>query len=259
MIKVKHATHHTTRKSVSERLQLHLPRNTLQKVCHTKGYGDYATTKATHRKGLTQQSDAEILTVFNGELRGLMNYSALAFNVKTQMQKLHYIWERSLLKTLAKKHKTSRNTLIKRLQTEEGLILTVQEKKKTRILRVFRPKDLKPAASHDAKVDTPPNTLILTLSRSELIRRLNADTCEYCETTTGPFEVHHIRKMKDVALGKTPWQRLMAARNRKTLVLYLNCHHLLHAGKLPDREHRTRQVKGEPDARKACQSGSEGG
>src|SRR5579859_10385 len=145
IIKVKHGTRHTTRKSVSERIQLHIPRNKLQKFCQTKGYGDYATTKATHRKGLTQQSDAEIITVFNGELRGLMNYYALAFNVRTHMHKLHYIWEGSLLKTLARKHKTSINTIIKRLKTEEGLVLTVQEEKKTRIIRVFRPKDLKPA------------------------------------------------------------------------------------------------------------------
>jgi hypothetical protein len=151
------------------------------------------------------------------------------------------------------------NKIIKRLKTEEGLILTVQEEKKTRVIRVFRPKDLKQAASYDAKVDIPPNMLTLTLSRSELIKRLNANKCEYCETTAGPFEVHHIRKMKDVAEGKQLWQRMMAARNRKTLVQCLNCHHLLHTGKLPDREHRTRQVKGEPDARKARMSGSVGG
>jgi group II intron reverse transcriptase/maturase len=259
IVKAKHGTRHTTHKSVSERIQLHIPKDKLQKFCKTKGYGDYVTTKAIHRKELTQQSDAEIITVFNAELRGLMNFYALAFNVKTHMHKLHYIWERSLLKTLANKHKTSMNNIIKRLKTEEGLTLTVQEEKKTRVVRVFRPKDLKPAASYDVEADSPPNMLILTLSRSELIKRLNANTCEYCETTVGPFEVHHIRKMKDVAGGKQLWQQMMAARNRKTLVLCLNCHHLLHAGKLPDREHRTRQVKGEPDARKARTSGSVGG
>jgi group II intron reverse transcriptase/maturase len=259
IIKVKCGSRHTTMKSVSEKLQLHIPAGKLQKFCMNKGYGDYATTIAIHRKELLQQSDAEIITVFNGELRGLMNYYALAFNVKTHMHKLHYIWERSLLKTLANKHKTSINKIVKRLKTEEGFVLTVQEEKKTRVIRVFRPKDLKPVASHNAKVDIPPNILTLTLCRSELIRRLNASKCEYCETTTGPFEVHHIRKMKDIARGKTQWQRLMAARNRKTLVLCLNCHHLLHAGTLPDREHRTRQVKGEPDAWKSRTSGSVGG
>ncbi len=259
IVKVKRGPRHTTFKAVSERLQLHIPSGKQQQFCSNKGYGDYATTKAAHRRGLTQQSDAEIIIAFNGELRGLMNYYALAFNVKTHMNKLYYIWKRSLLKTLANKHKTSTTKIIKRLKTEEGLVLTVQGKKKTRTMRVFQLKDFEPIASHHAKVDTPPNIFMLTLNRSELIRRLNASQCEYCETTSGPFEVHHIRKMKDVSQGKTAWQKMMAARNRKTLILCLNCHHLLHAGKLPDREYRKRQVKGEPDARKACMSGSEGG
>src|SRR6266487_172642 len=259
IVKVKRGPRHTTFKAVSERLQLHIPSGKQQQFCSDKGYGDYATTKAAHRRGLTQQSDAEIIIAFNGELRGLMNYYALAFNVKTHMNKLYYIWKRSLLKTLANKHKTSTTKIIKRLKTEEGLVLTVQGKKKTRTIRVFQLKDFEPIASQHAKVDTPPNIFMLTLNRSELIRRLNASQCEYCETTSGPFEVHHIRKMKDVSQGKTAWQKMMAARNRKTLILCLNCHHLLHAGKLPDREYRKRQVKGEPDARKACMSGSEGG
>ncbi|MGK5095043.1 hypothetical protein WDW89_23915, partial [Deltaproteobacteria bacterium TL4] len=34
--------------------------------------------------------------------------------------------------------------------------------------------------------------------------------------------------------GKENWQRLMIARRRKTLVLCVECHDLLHRGKLPD-------------------------
>jgi hypothetical protein len=42
--------------------------------------------------------------------------------------------------------------------------------------------------------------------------------------------------MKDVAKGKAFWQQMMAAKNRKTLVLCQRCHHQLHAGILPGRE-----------------------
>ncbi|HTD18844.1 MAG TPA: hypothetical protein VK667_04865, partial [Ktedonobacteraceae bacterium] len=76
-------------------------------------------------------------------------------------------------------------------------------------------------------VDIAPHTLALTLSRSELIRRLNSGQCEYCETTQGPFEVHHVRKLKEIEPGKTLWQRMMIARRRKTLILCQSCHHLL--------------------------------
>jgi hypothetical protein len=54
--------------------------------------------------------------------------------------------------------------------------------------------------------------------------------------------------MKDVAKGKAFWQQMMAARNRKTLVLCRTCHHQLHNGALPDRGFFKKHVKGEPDA-----------
>jgi hypothetical protein len=103
---------------------------------------------------------------------------------------------------------------------------------KTRITRLFRLKDWHPPYSGHANLDRLPNVFALTLCHSELIRRLNAGQCEYCETRQGPFEVHQIRRMKDVAHKKELWQRMMAARYRKTLVLCRRCHPLLHEGKL---------------------------
>jgi 5-methylcytosine-specific restriction endonuclease McrA len=55
-------------------------------------------------------------------------------------------------------------------------------------------------------MDIYPNIYMWTLSPTELIKRLNRKQCEYCGTTQGTFEVHHIRKLKDVAEGKTLWQ-----------------------------------------------------
>jgi RNA-directed DNA polymerase len=179
-------------------------------------------------------SDGEIILAYNAELRGFANYYALALNAKREMNKLAYLSWGSLLKTLANKHKSTVSKMAKRLKTDDGYALIVKGEKKTRIIRVFRLKDLKPPPVWDAQMDIQPNVLIWTLSRSELIRRLNAQRCEYCGTESGPFEVHHIRKMKDVVQGKQLWQQVMAARNRKTLVLCLPCHHQLHAGKLPD-------------------------
>ena len=60
---------------------------------------------------------------------------------------------------------------------------------------------------------------------------MEVNKCEYCGMDTGPFEIHHVRKLKDVK-GKESWKQLMIARNRKTLVLCAVCHDKLHAGKL---------------------------
>jgi group II intron reverse transcriptase/maturase len=243
-VKVKRGLRYTTFKSVSERLQFHIPPGKLQKFCATKKYGSYATVRALHKANLMVLDDAEIILAYNGELRGLANYYALTHSVKRKMNRLEYIWRTSLFKTLAAKYRVSVRNIAKRLKTEDGYSLTIQGNKKTRVIRIFRMKDLKQPHPTDRTIDTPPNTLSLTLSRSELIRRLNTKKCEYCEITTGSFEVHHIRRMKDVAYGKEKWQQIMAARNRKTLVLCTKCHDLLHAGKLPDKEYLRAQSSG---------------
>jgi hypothetical protein len=208
--------------------------------------------KAIHKREVAQASDAEIILGYHGELRGVATYSALAAGAKATLSKLAHIQWMSLLKTLANKHKTSVNQIAKRLKPDEGSALSVKGEQKTRTIRVFRLKDLKPASSNDPGIDLPPNPLALTLSRSEWIKRLNTSKCEYGETTEGPFEVHHIRKMKDVAQGKARWQKMMAARTRKTLILCLRCHHQLHAGTLPGKDHLKEHVKGEPYALKGA-------
>jgi group II intron reverse transcriptase/maturase len=234
IVKVKRGKHHFTSKSVNERLQLQIPPEKLPKFCHSKRYGNYNTGKTGHKSDLVNLSDAEIILAYNAELRGFANYYALALNAKRDMNKLAYLWQQSLFKTLARKHKTTVTKTAKRLKTDDGYRLIAHSEKKTRIIRVYRLKDLKPLPLTDPHVDMQPNVFVLMLSRSELIRRLNAEQCEYCGTYEGPFEVHHIRRMKDVEHGKQLWQKVMASRNRKTLILCLQCHHLLHAGKLPD-------------------------
>ncbi len=252
IVKVRKHNRPTTMRSISEQMQLHIPQGRLQKFCVQKGYGGYEAGKATHKAGWMDLSDAEIILAYNGEFRGLANYFALATGVKTTMSKLEWMWKTSLLKSLAYKHKCRVNTSATRLKTDDGLVLTVKGEHKTRYIRVFTLKDLRKPLPNHPQLDVQPNTFIWTLSRSEVIKRLNSKQCEYCETTEGPFEVHHIRKLKDVAKGKELWQRMMAARRRKTLILCQTCHHRLHTGTLPDKEHLRKRVKGEPDALKGA-------
>ena len=60
-----------------------------------------------------------------------------------------------------------------------------------------------------------------------------AQECEWCGTQQGPFEVHHVRKLKNLK-GKAEWEVLMIARQRKTMVLCRKCHVDLHAGRLSE-------------------------
>jgi hypothetical protein len=72
---------------------------------------------------------------------------------------------------------------------------------------------------------------------TELEDRLAANHCEYCEKDGGYFEVHHIRRLKDIATKTNDWQRRMMERRRKTMILCIHCHHDLHNGKLLDLRH----------------------
>lgn len=258
-VRLKRGTRHTTLKSVSEHIQLHVPRDKAQKFCAQKGYGTYDTGKAIHKPEWLHLSDPEILLAYNGELRGLANYYALALDVKMALHKLAWLWQQSLFKTLAGKHKTRVSKIAKRLKTDDGYVLTSQGAHQTRTMRVFRLKDLRQPLPTNSALDALPNIYVWTLSRSEVTRRLGRRQCEYCGTTERPVEVHHIRKLKDVARGKALWQHMMAARKRKTLVLCQECHHQLHAGTLPDRDDRRKHVKGEPCAPKGASTVLRGG
>ena len=186
------------------------------------------------------------MLAYHAELRGFANYYALALNAKGDMSKLAYLEQQSLFKTLASKHKTTVTKTVKQLKVDDEYKLIVRNEQKTRIIRIFRLKDLKPPSLRDPQVDIQPNVFALTLSRSEVIRRLNAEQCEYCGTREGPLEVPHIRNLKDVEHGKHQWQKVMASRHRKTLILCRECHRLLPAGKLPDVsyfKHRQRESR----------------
>jgi hypothetical protein len=114
-------------------------------------------------------------------------------------------------------------------------------------IKVYKLKDLVLEPKTWEKIDLLPDTRIYE-RRSEILDRLNARICEYCGQEDGYFEVHHVRKLSDMKDGKEKWQKLMIARQRKTMVLCVECHDLLHAGKLPSWRSSMYERSGEPCA-----------
>lgn len=55
------------------------------------------TTK--HRKELMNNSDYDIVTTYEQQIRGLINYDTLAHDVVKKMRKGQYMYEQSLVKT----------------------------------------------------------------------------------------------------------------------------------------------------------------
>ncbi|GCF10438.1 hypothetical protein KDI_40020 [Dictyobacter arantiisoli] len=77
-------------------------------------------------------------------------------------------------------------------------------------------------------------------ARHQIIERINAKKCELCEQelpNRDSYEVHHIRKLKDIKQeharrgDRLPmWKLTMCSMNRNTLVVCIPCHNAIHAG-----------------------------
>ena len=235
--KVKVRGHYATKRTISGCIKLSIPKDKLRSFCNKNGYGNIDTNKSTLRTHLTIASELEIVETYNAELRGIANYYSIVKRFKGELNQLTYLAQSSLFKTIATKRKTSVSKVIASMRKSNGFFL---EDKNRGLVKVFAVGDIEQA---ETTHDTLPTTAHLYLSGTELIKRINASECEYCGKT-GAVEVHHVKKLKDIK--KKPqleyWEKVMIARNRKTLILCSGkngCHTLLHQGKLPDFRNRT--------------------
>jgi Type II intron maturase len=218
-----------------ELIQLRIPQHKMSEFCQRKGYGDYHTLHPSARYGWVQMDEEEILLAYNTEMRGFANYYALANGAKRGLKKLGFLAESSFLATLAQKHDSSISKESSRLRQGRDLVVTVQDKNgKPRRYKFFKIRDWQPQTAYE-NVDKEPRTAHLRLGRSTLKQRIEAHICESCDKEGGYFEVHHVRKLKDLK-GKAWWEQVMSRRRRKTLILCNECHGLLHAGTLSKRQ-----------------------
>jgi hypothetical protein len=232
-----------TRPSVNGNLRLAIPEDKIQDACSRY----MRRGRPIHRAELVNDGDYDIIARYGIEYRGLMNYYCLAHNVE-RMTKVHWVMRRSLLKTLANKHRSSVAQMVQKFSAAtlitEGprkcIKLIIRREGKEPLVATFggipftRKKD---AVLVDEVVQPIFNP------RVELVQRLQADRCEICESTEG-VQVHHIRKLADLKkTGRTLdlFQQIMAARKRKTLVLCRKCHADAHAGRLDGRNDRGRK------------------
>jgi group II intron reverse transcriptase/maturase len=223
---------HCKKRSLKAQITLQVPEAKLKSFAEKHGYGHWNNMQAKHIPFLNHVSDAEIVLHYSAEMRGIAQYYALADNFTRALGRLRFLWVQSFLSTMGNKHKTSMQKMATLLN--RGGYLAVRERDKE--VKLFQLKEVKREANFKTEVDTPPMVFKYT-GGSELLKRMDANKCEYCQRTGGYFEVHHVRKLADMKEGKQPWQKLMIARQRKTLVLCIACHDQLHAGKLPDRRH----------------------
>ncbi len=194
--------------------------------------------KAIHRAELLHDSAYSIVAQYQQEYRGVVEYYQLASNLY-QLNRLKWHTERSLTQTLAHKFRTSVSTVYRRyqatLQTPHGPAKGLQvkvERGEGRTPLVATWGGVSLARRTTAILNDSP--LRISGPRTELERRLLAQTCELCGSQDD-IQVHHIRALKDLRCkgqAERPfWVTVMAARQRKTLVVCQMCHADIHAGR----------------------------
>jgi group II intron reverse transcriptase/maturase len=227
---------HNGRRRVNGRIGLRLPLAVLRKRCLLYERNG----KPASRTEMLNDEDFSIISRYQAEFRGVVNYYLLAQNV-SWLWKLQWVMQLSLSKTLAAKHNSARRKLMRRyqsqVQTEYGpmacLDVVVQrENGKKPLVARFGGIPLRRQRAAELVDRTP--TMVQT-DRNELLQRLLADECEMCGSTE-KVQVHHIRHLKDLDIKgrreKPMWIQIMAARKRKTLVVCEHCHADIHNGKL---------------------------
>ena len=211
---------------------LRVPREKMRKKM-----SEYMTKgKTIHRRERTINTDYDIISQYQSELRGFVQYYLHAYNAH-QMYDVKRIMELSLAKTLANKYRTTMNKIFKKykttIDTENGeykvLQVKIERDGKTPLVAQFG--GIRIAYDKTTTIDDKPKQIFST--KSQLIDRLTRNLCELCGAA-GDIEMHHVRKLKNLRKNgrndKAEWVKRMIAMNRKSLAVCYDCHHKIHSG-----------------------------
>src|SRR5262245_33973814 len=182
------------KRAINSVIALRLPADVVERRCSLYMRGG----KPTHRPELEEDSDFSIVAAYQSEYRGYVEYYALAQNIGW-LNRLRWVMETSLLKTLAGKHRASVRATARRYRStvptqhgpRHGLEVTVEREGKLPLVARFGglPLRRKKTATLTDRVLTrrrPPG--------AELLQRLLAERCELCGNED-EVQVHHIRKL----------------------------------------------------------------
>lgn len=221
------------RRAFNKRVRLMLPKDLIKKkllsynAVEIKTHNGKEFWKSKSRGGLTALDDLEILKRYNMEIRGLYNYYSLAHNC-CEMAQFGYIMKYGMYKTYAHKYRTKSKAIHRKYDKDGVFTLTIQLKNgKSKDYTFYQGGYKRQSAIELAKVDYAPSLMVFKTTTS-LIDRLKAGKCEICGATEN-LVMHHVRKLGELK-GKSTWEKLMVARNRKTIAICSKCHKQIHLG-----------------------------
>jgi group II intron reverse transcriptase/maturase len=223
------------RRSINGHVRLGLPVGLVRRLMQTY----QRNGKSIHDANLLHYTDANIIYIYQQRFQGLAEYYKFAVD-RHHLKNLKTIMQESLVKTLAHKYRLSVSQVYRKYRAaltvggQRYKVLQVEVPTKEGIRRIhwggIPLKVVRPGVQplNDRRYFT-------FHYRSDLIQRLQMDTCELCGSRKN-CEVHHVRKLADLKqrwAGRNeppPWVTAMIAMQRKTLVVCEDCHNKIHAG-----------------------------
>lgn len=182
------------------------------------------------RSALICLTDVEIVDSYNAEIRGICNYYTLASNY-SMLSYFSYLMEYSCLKTLAAKHKTTISSIKERYKDGHGNWGIPYENKSGKKKMMYLTSYSKCKNNVIIKDSIVNTTMYHQHTTTTFESRLKKKVCELCGSSdSAEYEIHHVNKVKNLK-GKELWEKIMIAKNRKTMVLCRDCHKNIHGKK----------------------------
>jgi group II intron reverse transcriptase/maturase len=185
------------------------------------------------RNDLIRTSDYTIVATYGSEYRGYVQYYQLAGNINW-LNKLRYTMERSMMSTLAAKHRRPPWVMGKRhrstVDTPYGKRRCYEVVQRTPAGKVFTARFGGIPLRRRKHARLTDGAWPSRRGR-QLTARLTAGICELCESRDG-ITVHHVKRLTDLDRYSTTaapkWVETMRARRRKTLIVCARCHTGIH-------------------------------
>jgi group II intron reverse transcriptase/maturase len=225
--------HSKTRPHINGSIGLRVPRTVIKAKCAP--YLQHG--KPERRPELLNFDDHLIISTYGAEYRGIVQYWLLAGDV-WRLNRLEWAAKTSMLKTLAAKHRSRVTPMARKYQAK----IDTPHGKRTCFEAIVERAGRKPLVARfggiplkrqkKAVLDDRPT--IPATTRKELVTRLQAGRCEWCQRHED-VEVHQVRKLADLTRPGRPqlaWAKLMAQMRRKTLIVCTPCHQAIHASNL---------------------------
>lgn len=215
----------------SDVVQLQVPWEKVERFCIAKGYGDWSHFEPKFRPELLNRSDAEIIMTYNAEIRGFAAYYALAGDVKKKLNKLSYIWETSLGRTLANKHNRSVMQIFSRHLYRVGRdkVLRYEVSGRGKYVKVWRLSAFIPREVRSPEIDRPPETTLFTHPKRSVVGRETHARCDRCHVHHHGCEQHEVGYLSRVS-GLPAASLMPAHKTPKRIFVCPPCLNVLRRG-----------------------------